>query len=171
MVRVVARVFAGFALAGLLGCATGRVSGPDALADAGDQRVIAALLDAAVAQVQPEVGGRLLRVQVAPADAFFSRYARFRLEHGVREGGGSLSPRAASTLTLEVQVAGRERAERNLILPLGQYVRLPLYYGQEDRGALAATVRLDGPGESRTWELSAAQNDRSSYLFRVIGPF
>ncbi len=171
MVRVGARAAAGLALAVLAGCATVRVSGPDALADAGDQRVIAALLDAAVDQVQTEVGALPLRIQVTPADAFFSRYARLRLENGVHARGGTVAAEAASTLTLEIQVAGRERAERNLVLPLGQYVRLPLYYGQDDRGALKATLRLEDPGGVRTWELSQAEERRASYLFRVFGPF
>ncbi|MEW6489177.1 MAG: hypothetical protein AB1578_14815 [Thermodesulfobacteriota bacterium] len=159
------------AAAALLGCATHPEPGPSALADAVEQRLVAALLDVAVSEIRSEVGGLDLRVRVAPEDAFFSRYARVRLEHAVREGGGTVASGADASLLLEVRLAGRERAERNLLLPLGQYVRVPLYYGQEDQSALGARVHLEGPAGARTWDVVTTYRDRSSYLFRVIGPF
>lgn len=159
------------AAAAFLGCASHREPGPPALADAAEQRLVAGLLDAAVSEIRTEVGGLDLRVRVVPEEAFFSRYARIRLEHAVREGGGTVGSEADASLLLDVRLAGRERAERSLIVPVGQYARLPLYYGQEDQADLGATVHLEAPGRARTWEVVALRRDRASYLFRVIGPF
>lgn len=171
MARVRLTTLAGLAAFALLGCATHLEPGPTALADADEQRLVAALLDAAASEIRSEVGGLDVCVRVAPEDAFFSRYARLRLEHAVREGGGSVASDADATLLLLVRLAGRERAERNLIVPLGQYVRLPLYYGQEDHSALGARMHLESPAGARTWDVVAVRRDRTSYLFRVLGPF
>ena len=161
----------GVGLCCLLGCATVVERGPGALADPGEQRIIAQLIDAAVKHLPEDVSGQDVQVVVAPADPSYHRYANMRLEVAVIEAGGRPREAAPRTLSLELRVAGWERAERNLVLPLGQYARLPLYYGQDSLGDLGATLRYADASGLRTWDVSGVRRDRTSYLFRVAGPF
>jgi len=162
---------AGVILCCLLGCATVMERGPEALADPGGQRVIAQLIDAAVGHLPEDVSGQDVQVVIAPSDFSFHRYAHLRLEAAVIDAGGRPREAAPRTLSLELRVAGWERAERNLVLPLGQYARLPLYYGQDILGDLGATLRYADASGVRTWNVSGVRRDRTSYLFRVVGPF
>lgn len=170
MGRVI-RLGAAAALLWALGCATVMDGDVDALSDPWQQLYLAQLLDEGMGEVRPDLAGRGVRVEVAPEDAFYSRYARARLEEGVWRAGGRVEPTARAALRLEVRSAGNERTERYLSLPVAQYANLPLYYGQHDAGELRAQLRLEEPEGTKTWDLSGVRKGRTSYAFRVVGPF
>jgi len=171
MVRVTCLSLGALAVGCLLGCATVMEPGPGALGDPGEQQAIAELLDAALQRLPRQLAGQDVHVAASPTGTSFHAYAQMRLESAVLAAGGHPAAGATSALFLDLRVAGRDRAERNLMLPLGQYARLPLYYGQDDLGDLGATLRYVGADGLQTWDISRVRRDRTSYFFRVIGPF
>lgn len=153
------------------GCATAMYEPPRSLPDPWEQRALAGMLESGLHEVHSEFSGRAFRVEVVPARAFFSRYAREALEEGIWDAGGEVRPDAPALVAIEVLAAGGDRSDRNLAIAVGQYIRLPLYYGQDDTDALRARLRLETPGRTRVWDLSAVRKSRSAYAFRIFGPF
>lgn len=154
-----------------LGCATSMFQAPDAPPDPAGQRALARLLEAGLDRARTDLAGRTVRLSVWSPDPAVSEYAAALAEGELRAAGGQISLEAVETVRLQIWSAGRDRTERNFLLPLGQYVRFPLYYGQDDAGEIRALLALSGPGVEKTWDLSAARTGRTSYVFRILGPF
>lgn len=155
----------------LLGCATVMMEPPTGAEDPWGQRALARLLEAGLDRARPDLAGNVVRVVVRSPDPAISDYAAALAGEEVRAAGGTVLPRAPYTLRMDISAAGRDRTERSLVLPAGQYIRVPLYYGQDDAGEIRARLTLVGPNGEKSWDLSAVRRGRTAYAFRILGPF
>lgn len=162
------------------GCATVMSHGPGSGASADAQRIAAESLERGVAPFADLAAGRDVSIKLigSPGRAVpdpFLLYSGNLLREAVVSGGGRYVGEDGGDLRIEVHAAqpGTSVTERNLIVPLTQTVRVPLFYSEGFGGASELIViARDARGNILPRRPPEGEKGGTEYyLFRVIGPF
>lgn len=168
------------ALACLSGCATVTREGAGSGKSAAQQSLEAESLDSALAPLRALFAGKefsiVLSSDGSPRDGAALEYAASALRDEAVSAGGRYVEGRRGDLRAEMFAAGAgsRATERNLIVSLGDFVRIPVLYGESLLGESGIVVLVrdrDGKPVPLGAPPDSRRGEREYYLFRVIGPF
>lgn len=164
----------------LQGCATVMSRGPGNGASADAQGIAAESLERVLTPLGGLASGKDVSVKIigrpgrAAQDPFLL-YAGNALREFAVSGGGRYVGEEGGDLRFEVYAAqpGMNATERNLIAPVSQTVRVPLFYS-ERFGGVSELIVIARDSRGNLLPRNPAQGEKGEteyYLFRMIGPF
>jgi hypothetical protein len=162
------------------GCATVMSHGPGNGASADAQGMAAESLERGLGPFGELASGKDVSVKVIRRPGRnvqdpFVLYAGNLLRELVISGGGRYIGEEGGDLRLEIHAAqaGMNATERNLVAPVSQTVRVPLFYS-EGFGGISEMIVVARDGRGNPLPRSPAKGEKGEteyYIFRMIGPF
>ncbi|MGE5664938.1 MAG: hypothetical protein ACM31I_11475 [Deltaproteobacteria bacterium] len=167
------------ALACLPGCATVTREGAGSGKSAAEQSLEAKSLERALSPLAPLFAGNEFSIVVSsdgsPEDGVALEYAASVLREAAVSAGGRYIEGRRGELLVEMYAAGAgsRATERNLVVSLGDFVRVPVLYSESLLGESGIVVLVrdrDGKPVPLGTPPDSRRGDGEYYLFRVIGP-
>lgn len=102
-------------------------------------------------------------------------YLRGYMREILAEEGATDAGERGGDLRIEIHAvsAGQPTVRRNLVVPLQQNIRIPLFYSEGMKGdsVIVLLVRKDG-GEIAPYRRDSTEAEQTDiFLFKVLGPF
>ncbi len=164
----------------LSSCATVRTNGPGNGLSADSQAVAAKSIDEGIGAVRSLIRGKTVSLAAFPARQGTGERAPVQYLIGymreilASEGSGYAGVDGGEVrIEIHAVTPGQAATQRNLIVPVQQNVRIPLFYSEGMRGetTIALIVRNERR-ESVPYTLdSGGTEDTEVFLFQVLGPF
>lgn len=168
------------ALACLSGCASVTRGGAGSGKSAAEQSLESESLERALWPLRAHFAGKefslVLSSDGSPGDGAALEYAASVLREEAVSAGGRYVEGRGGDLRVEMYAAGAgsRATERNLVVPIGDIVRVPIMYSESLLGESGIVV-LARDRDGEPVPLGAVPAGRRGageyYLFRVIGPF